>query len=186
MEDKEIVALYWTRDERAIQETQRRYDRLLASIAFRVLSDREDSRECVNDTYYRAWEIIPPHRPSALPPFLSRIVRGLAIDRYRRQGAQKRAPAEYTLSLEELGDCVSGQESPQQAMEWQALGLAIGDYLRQEPLPARQAFLWRYFYFDTLKEIAVRQSSTVSQVKSMLYRTRQGLRQYLEKEGFDV
>ena len=168
MEDRDIVTLYWQRDEEAIRQTDRQYGRYLSAIAFHILADREDSRETVNDTYLRAWGSMPPHRPQVLATYLGRITRQLS------------------MSLEELGDCVSGAATPEEALDLAELGRAIGDYLRTLPLPARRAFLCRYYYADSLAETARVCGISVPAVKSQLYRTRQGLQTYLEKEGFDV
>lgn len=184
MEDRDIVILYWQRDEEAIRQTDRQYGRYLSAIAFHILADREDSRETVNDTYLRAWGSMPPHRPQVLATYLGRITRQLSIDRWRARGRVKRSA--YAVSLEELGDCVSGRDTPEEALDLRELGRAVGDYLRTLPLPARRAFLCRYYYADSLAETARVCGISVPAVKSQLYRTRQGLRTYLEKEGFDV
>lgn len=184
MEDRDIVTLYWQRDQEAIRQTQRQYDRYLEAIAFGILADREDSRETVNDTYLRAWDSMPPHRPQVLATYLGRITRQLSIDRWRARGRVKRSA--YAVSLEELGDCVSGAATPEEALDLAELGRAIGDYLRTLPLPARRAFICRYYFADSLARTAAACGMTVPAAKSLLYRTRQGLRTYLEKEGFDV
>lgn len=186
MEDRDIVTLYWQRDQEAIRQTDRQYGRYLSSIAFGILADREDSRETVNDTYLRAWDSMPPHRPQVLATYLGRITRQLSIDRWRTRGRAKRGGSQYALSLEELGDCVSGAATPEEALDLAELGRAIGDYLRTLPLPARRAFLCRYYYADSLAETARVCGISVPAVKSQLYRTRQGLQTYLEKEGFDI
>ena len=165
MEDRDIVTLYWQRDEEAIRQTDRQYGRYLSAIAFHILADREDSRETVNDTYLRAWGSMPPHRPQVLATYLGRITRQLSIDRWRTRGRAKRGGSQYALSLEELGDCVSGAATPEEALDLAELGRAIGDYLA-----------------ETARVCGI----SVPAVKSQLYRTRQGLRTYLEKEGFDI
>lgn len=186
MDDERIIGLYWERDEAAIRETDIRYGRYLWTIAYHVLAQRQDSDECVNDTYYRAWLLMPPQRPSGLSTFLARITRQLAIDRFRRRSAQKRISSEYALSLDELAECVSGGEEPQQTVELRALAQAVSIYLHSLSREARTAFLWRYYFMDPIKEIAARLDASESQVKSMLHRTRVGLRKYLVREGFSV
>ena len=136
MEDRDIVTLYWQRDEEAIRQTDRQYGRYLSAIAFHILADREDSRETVNDTYLRAWGSMPPHRPQVLATYLGRITRQLSIDRWRTRGRAKRGGSQYALSLEELGDCVSGAATPEEALDLAELGRAIGDYLRCRFPPA--------------------------------------------------
>lgn len=186
MDDKQIVELYWDRDETAIRETDVRYGRYLWTIAYHVLADQEDSSECVNDSYYKAWTAMPPHRPVSLATFLGRIVRQLAVDRYRRRTAQKRSASEYVLSLEELAECVSGGEEPHETAELRLLAQTVSEYLRVLPREVRQVFLWRYYFMDPIRTIAERLDSSESQVKSMLYRARVGLRAHLEKEGFSL
>ena len=185
MEDERIVALYWQRDEAAIRETEEKYGRYLMRIARNILSDEEDSRESVNDTYWRAWQTMPPHRPAVLGAYLGKITRGLAIDRYRERNREKRRGSQYALSLSELEECVSGGGAEEQ-MDLQLLAEAIWAYLRTLPPRNRSIFLRRYYAMDSLKEIGARWGMGESRVKSLLYRTRRGLRAYLEKEGFSV
>ena len=186
MDDRQIIDLYWQRDEAAIAATDDRYGDRLLTVAQHILTDWNESEEAVNDTYLKAWDAMPPHRPERLCAFLCRITRQLSIDRYRRRAADKRLPSQYALSLEELAECVSGGDRPEESVDLQELAMSIRAYLVRLAPPARQAFVCRYFFADSLREIAARQDVTVSQVKSMLYRTRQGLREHLQKEGFDV
>ena len=186
MNDQRIVELYWQRDESALRETQLSYGAMLLGIARRILEDAGESEETVNDTYLRAWNTIPPSRPFRLGAFLSKITRELAIDRYRRRKAEKRTGNEYALSLEELSECIPGGEQPEEGFDADRLAGVIGDYLRTASTGAREAFVLRYFYALSLQEIARRQGSTLSAVKTALSRTRAGLREYLEKEGYTV
>ena len=186
MTDERIIDLYWQRDQSAIRETDRVYGPRLLGMAVRILTDRGESEETVNDTYLRAWESIPPQRPAALFAFLSRITRSLAIDRYRRRQADKRLPSQYALSLDELGECIPGGERPDAALDAQMLADAIGRWLTTLKPQARDAFVCRYFFADSLQEIAARQGVSLSKVKSTLYRARQSLREYLEKEGYSL
>lgn len=186
MNDQRIVELYWQRDESALRETQLSYGAMLLGIARRILEDAGESEETVNDTYLRAWNTIPPHRPLRLGAFLSKITRELAIDRYRRRKAEKRAAGEYTLSLDELSECIPGGEAAEDGLDAERLARVIGDYLRTVNADAREAFVLRYFYAMSLQEIAQRQRNSLSVVKTTLYRTRTGLRDYLEKEGYSV
>lgn len=185
MTDERIVELYWQRDESAIAQTEQCYGGMLLRLAYRILNDTGESEETVNDTYWRAWNGMPPQKPSRLGAFLSKITRGLAIDRYRRRQADKRVPSEYTLSLEELSECIPGGERPEEALDADQLATVIGAYLSGLKPAAREAFICRYFYAFSLQEIAKRQRVSESKVKSTLYRARQGLREHLEKEGYD-
>ena len=186
LNDQRIVELYWQRDESALQATAACYGATLTAVAQRILEDPIESEETVNDTYLRAWNIIPPHRPTKLGGFLAKITRELAIDRYRRRKAEKRGASQYVLSLEELGECVPGRETPEEALDYALLTRAIGAYLAVQKPAVRQAFVGRYFFALSLQEIADRQGVTLAWVKTALHRARQGLRQHLEKEGFSV
>ena len=175
MEDSEIVALYWQRDQTAIQETQRSYGRYLAKIAHRILSNREDGEEIVNDTCLKAWNSIPPNRPDRL-----------SIDALRTRGREKRMASAYAVSLSELEECVPGGAGAEEQLELSLLAQAINAYLRTLAPQARNVFIGRYFYMDSLKEVAACYGMSESRVKSMLYRTRLGLKAYLKQEGFAV
>lgn len=184
MQDGEIVSLYWQRDKRAIDETQQKYGRYLLKIARNILCDLEDSRECVNDTYLKAWNSIPPYKPEVLSTYLGKITRQASIDLLRTHKREKRKLSEYAVSLAELKDCVSGDETTEQSVDMRLLADAINAYLRTLSKEARNIFVGRYFFSDSVKEVAAYHGMSESKVKSMLYRTRQGLKKYLEQEGF--
>ncbi len=184
MEDQRIVELFWQRDQRAIDETQRKYEAYLTRVAMNVLGDPEDSRETVNDTYLAAWDAIPPHRPQALSAFLSKLTRRIAIDLLRKKQSLKRGGGEYALSLSELDQCIPGSTSPQQQLEAEALAGAIGEFLKTQSEKARNAFVCRYFFMDPVKTVARNLGLTESNTKVLLHRTRIALREYLEKEGY--
>ncbi|MGM9585070.1 MAG: RNA polymerase sigma factor [Faecousia sp.] len=184
MDDERIVALYWERSEQAIAETQIKYDRYLQKIAQNILNNMEDSRESVNDTYLAAWNSMPPHRPGILSAYLAKLTRRISIDRFRYRTRGKRVASEYALSLSELSDCVSGGNTTEEIVNAKALADAIGVYLRLQSQEVQTAFLGRYYFLDPVKEIARYLGMSESKVKSLLYRTRIGLKEYLEKEGF--
>ena len=186
MEDAQIVSLYWQREETAIRETEIKYDRYLTKIAYNILADREDSRESVNDTYLAAWNSIPPHRPGVLSTYLGKMTRRISIDRFRYRTREKRKNSEYEISLSELGDCVSGGNTTEEAVNVKLLADAIGIWLRLQPENNRNAFICRYYYLDSVKEVAVSCGITESKCKTVLFRMRQSLKEYLEKEGFAV
>ena len=186
MQDEKIVALYWQRDENAIGETERKYGRYLSRIAYNILSDWEDSREAVNDTYLKAWNSMPTHKPCVLSTYLGKITRQLSIDVFRTRNRVKRRASEYALSLSELEDCVSGGETTEQSVELKMLAEAINAYLYTLPADARSTFVCRYYFADSIREIAVSRGMSEAKVKSMLYRTRQGLKEHLEKEGYTL
>lgn len=184
MEDSQIVALYWDRDEAAIEQTQKKYGRYLAKIAYNILANREDSQESVNDTYLAAWDSIPPHKPQALSTYLGRLTRCISIDLLRRRTSQKRGRGEFVLSLEELDNCLSNGNTAEQTVECQLLAQVIESYLRSIRDEARNVFIGRYYYLDSVKQIASYCGISESKVKILLHRTRQGLWEHLQKEGF--
>ena len=184
MEDAQIVCLYWDRNETAIRETENKYDRYLTKIAYNILYDMEDSRESVNDTYLAAWNSMPPHKPSVLSAYLAKLTRRISIDCFRCRTRDKRLPSEYAVSLTELEDCLSGGDTTQEAVNVKLLADAIGIYLRLLPENARTAFIGRYYFLDPLKEVAAYCGMSESKAKSLLYRTRLGLKEYLKKEGY--
>ena len=186
MEDEMIVSLYWQRDENAIRETQIKYDRYLMKIAYNTLADLEDSAETVNDTYMKAWNSMPPHRPNILSTYLGKITRQTAIDFFRKRNSKKRYGSEYALSFSELGDCVPTSNTPVMEYELQELGSAINAYLHTISKDACHTFVSRYYFMDSIREIAACFSMSESKVKSMLHRTRLGLKIHLEKEGFSL
>lgn len=186
MKDTEIVALYWDRNEDAICQTQQKYGAYLLKIAYNIISDFEDSRECVNDTYLKAWNSMPTHRPDVLSTYLGKITRQLSIDVFRKKHSAKRYASEYAISLDELGDCFSDGNTPEKALDAKMLGEAINRFLRTLPDDARNTFIGRYYFFDSLKDVAAYCGMSESKAKSMLYRTRQSLKAYLVKEGVDL
>lgn len=186
MTDERIVELYWDRDESAVAETQAKYGRYLTKIAYNILTDMEDSLESVNDTYMYAWKSIPPHRPSVLSTYLAKITRRVSIDILRKKSREKRIPSEYTFSLSELDDCISNGQTVEGQIEVEELASAINTYLKTISTEARNLFVGRYFFMDSLKDVAKYCGMSESKAKSMLYRTRCGLKTYLEQEGYYI
>lgn len=186
MQDSQIVALYWQRDEAAIGATQEKYEQYLSKIAYNILSDWEDSRESVNDTYMAAWNSMPPHKPEVLSTYLGKLTRRISIDIFRKRSCLKRQASQYALSLSELEDCAAPGSSPEEAMQTQLLADAINRFLRTLSKDARNLFIGRYYFMDPLKEVAAYCGISESRAKSILYRTRCSLKAYLQKEEFDV
>ena len=182
MEDREIVDLYWARDEQAIEETDRKYGRQCQAIARNILGSEHDAVECVSDTWMSAWNSMPDQRPNHLLAFLGKIVRNLALDRWDYLHAKKRSAAATTM-LSELEDCIPGFESTERHAEDQETAAVISRFLRTLDPDTRNIFLRRYWYADSISEIAARFSTNESRVKSSLFRTRKKLRAVLEKEG---
>ncbi len=186
MRDDEIVTLYWKRDERAIKETKNEYGRYLFKIANNILADLEDSRESVNDTYLAAWNSIPPQRPSVLSTYLGKLTRRISIDLFRKKNREKRRASEYALSLNELEECIPGGSMPEDEVEVKLLAKSINDFLRMQPEEARTLFVGRYYFLDSLKDVARYCGMSESKAKSILFRTRCSLKTHLEQEGFMV
>lgn len=186
MNDNEIVALYWARAENAIAETARKYGSYCRYIAFHILDSHEDSEECVNDTYLRAWNCIPPHRPAALKTFLGKITRNLALDRYAQQTAQKRGGGQNARIFDEMRTCLPSPESPEEHIEALALTALLNRFLSSLTPEKRKIFLRRYWYFSSVKEIAAEYHISESKVKMSLLRTRNELKNLLTKEGISV
>ena len=184
MEDEQIIALYWLRDETAITETALKYDGYCRAIARNILHNPEDAEETVNDTWLGAWNSMPPHRPGILSAFLGKITRRLSIDRWRSMRTEKRGSGQLPLALEELGDCIPSGSDPAESAEVEALAGAISRFLAALPATERHIFLCRYWYLHTIPEIAGRFFCSESRVKSQLHRTRGKLRNFLAKEGF--
>ncbi len=182
MEDNQIIGLYWARDERAIEETDRSYGSLCRGLSHRILKNSEDAEECVNDSYLRLWNRLPPEKPDSLGSFLTRIVRNLCLDRLRQSGAEKRGGSAITVSLDEL-ETVTGRSDVESSVMAQELGQAVDRFLRTQSQEARTIFLRRYYFFDTRTEIADRFDISAAQVSVVLSRTRKRLRNYLMEEG---
>lgn len=186
MEDGQIIALYWDRDQRAIQETDGKYGKLLRRIAWNLLQSREDSEECVSDTYLRAWEAIPPTRPAAFRAWLGHITRNLSLDRWKLLRTQRRGGGAEVL-LGELEDCVPAPGGgPERALEDRELAELLSAFLRGLSQEARSMFLRRYWYGESVAEIGAALGCGEGKVKSSLFRSRKALREFLEKEGIAV
>ena len=183
MDDSRIVELYWRRSGDAIAETSRKYGGYCYAIAYNLLSSVRDAEECVNDTWLGAWNAIPDNRPQYLAPFLGKIARRLAFNRFRADRAEKRGGGELPLVLEELGGCVPAVPSAAQAVEDGELEAEINRFLHALPPRDCDVFLRRYWYGESLAEITGRYGLKLNTVKTSLYRTREKLRVYLEKEG---
>ena len=185
MEDQGIVELFFGRSEQAIVETDKKYGGYCYTIAYNILASREDSEESVSDTYFSAWNTIPPRKPTLLQAFLGKITRHISIDRWRKQTAQKRGGKELPLALEELGECLDtrGMEAEITSRE---LTRVLNGFLASLSETERNVFLCRYWYMDTIETIAKITGFSQSKVTSMLHRTRGKLRTKLAEEGYRV
>ena len=186
MDDTTIVQLYWDRDERAIPATSGKYGNYCNSIAWNILGNREDAEECVNDTYLKAWGAIPTHRPTRLSTFLGKITRNLALNKWEYLNAEKRGSGQISFVLEELQECVPDVDNTEKIADDLALIEVLNHFLAGLPKEQRIIFLRRYWYLCSVKEIAANHSISESKVKMSLMRSRNALRNILEKEGIDI
>lgn len=183
MEDERIVDLYWARSESAIEETSKKYGAYCFKIAYNILVDKEDADESVNDTWLRAWNSMPPHRPMMLSTFLGKITRRLSLNRWRDRSAQKRGGGEMPLVLDELEGCIPSQSSVEQEIEAKELTRLINSFLDELPENERNVFVRRYWNLDSIKQISEYYGFSESKTKTMLWRTREKLATRLQKEG---
>ena len=183
MDDSKIVDLYWQRCEQAIDETQKKYGSYCYKIAYNILTSKEDAEESVNDTYMTAWNTIPPRRPSVLATFLGKITRHISIDRWRTRNAYKRGGGQMVLALEELEECIASSDNVEQTYAKKELLAAYKHFIEKLPATDRRVFLCRYWYLESIGDIAKKYGFSESKVKSMLHRTRQKLHRCLVEEG---
>ena len=184
MDDKSIVDLYFSRDQEAITQTDKKYGHYCYRIAYNILTNKEDAEEIVSDTYMTAWRVIPPRRPSVLSTFLGKITRHISIDRWRERAATKRGGGEVPLALEELNDCVAGMQNVEMDYERKEIVKAYVKFLDTLPITERRVFLCRYWYVESIETIADKFGFSQSKVKTMLHRTRTKLRKQLAEEGY--
>lgn len=180
MEDYEIVNMYWARDERAIEQSDTKYGRMLKSLSYSVLSSWEDAEECVNDTYLDAWGAMPEARPTYLGAFLSKITRRISIDRFRRAHRQKRGGFESIM--EELGDCIPSDSSVVEEYENGRLAEVLNSFLYSQEKEKRVMFIRRYFCSQSISEISRGMNLGEAKIKTTLFRMREELRRILEEQ----
>lgn len=183
MEDKEIVELYFKRDENAISQTAIKYENYCYAIANRILFNKEDSEECVNDTYLAAWNAIPPHCPAILSTFLGKITRRLSLNKWRANNAQKRGGGQVSLSFEELENCIKDGEDIVNGISETELSDLLNEFLKGLKESDRKVFVCRYWYFESIKDISDRFYFSESKTKMILKRTRDKLRIFLKRRG---
>lgn len=185
MEDSQIIELYWQRSENAITETSGKYGKLLRRIAMNIVGNFSDAEECENDTYVAAWNAIPPTRPGVLSAFLGKIARNIALNRYEYNKAKKRNH-EFDLVLSELEECIAGADNVEERMQEGELAAMLDEFLEGLKKETRMIFVRRYWYSDSVKEIAGRMRISESKVKTVLFRTRKELQDYLAERGVFV
>ncbi len=186
MEDSRIIELYWKREEHAILETSRRYGAYCFAVADHILSNVQDSEECVNDTWLRAWNSMPPQRPNQLRLFLAKITRNLSFDKFKARSAGKRGSGETAVALDELEECLPSSSSVEAEIAAKELEDCVNRFLHALPERECNVFLRRYFYVESAAEIAEAYGLKESNVWMILSRTRKKLRSFLEKEDYAI
>lgn len=182
MDDNQIIDLFWERSEQAISETDIKYGLMCITLARNIVMNHEDAEECVSDTYLSLWNTIPPTRPTIFSAFIAKIVRNLAMKKAAYNNAQKRS-SNMTVSIE-FEECIAARENPVDTIQAQELASSIEQFLRSIDYESRNIFLRRYWFFDSISDIAKRFAMSDSKVKSQLFRTRNKLYSHLMKEGF--
>lgn len=183
MTDEQIIETYWQRDERAIGESNAKYGKYCFAIAQNILQNREDSEECVNDTWLQAWLAIPPQRPAKLKYFFAKITRGISLNRIKAKMTLKRGGGETAAILDELAECLSDPDSVESEYFSREIGGKINLFVKTLSRRECNIFIRRYFFSEPISEIAGRYGFTVHHITVMLSRTRQKLKRYLQKEG---
>ena len=183
MEDGKIIELFYMRKTQAIAETEKKYGERCRAVSYNILSNAEDSEECVNDTYLAAWNNIPPEYPLFLCSYLVGIVRNISLSRLRARYADRRGGGEYALCYDELEDCMSGKADPQGDMEAKELAEGIGLALSTLSRTDRNIFVCRYWLIESIGDIASATGFSQSKVKSSLHRSREKIKKQLQREG---
>lgn len=186
MNDTQIVDCYLSRDETAIQQTQLKYGKQLQAVAFQIVADHSTAEECENDTYLKAWNAIPPHQPKTyLFAFLARITRHLSLNCCRNRSRLKRHTflCEFTQEMEQ---CIPSPDNTACRLSDIEFSEMLNRFLGQLNFKKRNVFLRRYWYLDSIQDIASRYSLSESSIKTMLFRTRKQLHDFLEQEGYQL
>lgn len=186
MSEQEILELYLARDEEAIRKSEESYGAYCYTVAYRILRDDGEAAECVNDTWFQAWRAIPPTQPQNLGAYLAKITRNLSLNRYRSACRKIREADRVAISIEELQECIPAGQTPEQAMEQSFLGELISDFLRGLQKEERVMFVRRYFYMDSVAEVADYLGCSESKVKTTMFRCRKKLQELLVREEVSI
>lgn len=178
--DEQIIELYWRREEKAIQETDKKYGQFLFRIAYNILHERLDCEECQNDTYLGVWNAIPPTRPTVFPAFITQIMRRIAINRYKEKASKKRIPSELTISMEDVNGTLHGDDSVAVKYEMAEVGKIINNYVRELSDRQRYIFIDRFYLAESVETIATDLSISVPTVYREIDKIKHSLKLYLE------
>lgn len=184
--DEQIVDMYWQRDPDAIQETDKKYGSLLRTMAYNILCDVQDCEECQNDTYLDVWNAIPSTRPTSFAAFIVRIVKRIAIDRYKEKSRQKRIPSQLTVSIEELKQSLSSGVTVEQEYDAKEVSQMISDYVWQLNERQRYIFIDRYYMLEPVEKTAAELQISVQTAYREIEKIKRGLKKYLEGNGVYV
>ena len=181
-----IIDLYFSRNELAINETAGKYGNYCFTISNNILKNEGDAQECVNDTYLKAWNNIPPTKPLRLGTFLGRIVRNLSLDRYKFNRTKKREGCEFELLLTELEECISSDLTVEAEFDSNMVIQIINNWLLEQKSENRILFVKRYWHVESIKDLARNHQMSESKIKSVLFRMRKNLKIYLNEEGIEL
>ncbi len=184
MADDKIIQLYWERNERALDETDKKYGKYLLTIAYNIVHNEPDSQECLNDTYLGTWNKIPPSRPNVFQVFLSKIMRNIAVSKFRENNAKKRVPSEMMTSLSELDECIKHPSTVEEEFQMSELRRILNSFLRSLTPRSEFVFVCRYYYCDTISRIASMLQLSENTIYRELATIREELRKLLIKEGY--
>ena len=186
LDDSKIIDLFYARSEQAIMELSTKYGAVCSKVAKNILNNSHDAEECVNDTWLHAWNAMPPHRPSLLSTFLGKITRNLSFDLYRKMHRKKRGESQMDAVLDELEECVSGKDDIERQWEMKELIAEINQFLQKLPEEKRCMFVLRYWYVDSIGEIAERLGRSENYISVSLNRIRGKLHTHLTERGFEL
>lgn len=184
MEDAKIIELLWHRSEEGLSELSKKYGKTLFRVAENILGSRSDAEECVNDAYLACWNTIPPENPKELLAYACRIVRNVSLSRHRKNAAKKRRGTGYDRALDELESSLASDESVEAALSGDELSRCINAFLGRLDESTRVMFVRRYYYSDSVSDIAKAMRMSGRAVSVRLFRVREKLREYLKKEGY--
>ena len=185
MQDSDIIELYWQRNEAALTETDRKYGKYLLTIANNIVRNEQDSEECLNDTYLGTWNSIPPQRPNLFLVFLSKIMRNIAIDKYRKNTASRRTPSSLMQSLDELDESIAYSPSVEEEYAIDMLSRLLNEWLGNLSESERFLFVCRYYYADPISEIAKMLGVSERTIFRQLGALKTSLKEHLEKGGYN-
>ncbi len=184
--DNAIIELFWDRNEDGMKLLQKKYGKTLTSISYRIVNNKDDAEECVNDAYLRTWNSIPPARPNSLLAYTGKIIRNLSIDYLKKKTSKKRECDNIAIILSELENCIISSDNVEEEIEYKELSYDISVFLKEQTKEYRRYFIERYWYAKTIKEISEKYQVTEKKVESVLFRCRKKMRLFLIERGYSL